>query len=213
MMAAENGCVPCAAALLSAGATATVAAANGARALDYAQRGGASEELVSLLSARDAPVRARALLAALDAGAVRAQPGCNPSALERAEARDRLGLVEKCVEVGTDPNLTFTFAGAMVPVSGYTLLMVAAETSRLGLARRLLGAGAKAGAAASDGTTALMLAAQAGSMELVSLLLSAGADPDAEARGKTAYQLAVDALAIDVARLLRTRMKHPPTLP
>jgi len=84
-----------------------------------------------------------------------------------AVKQDDLPTVEALLARGMDVDTTDANAN--------TLLMIATQEHRIGMARRLLQANAKVGARNRYGETALMLAAADGNPEMVKLMLDHGA--------------------------------------
>lgn len=94
--------------------------------------------------------------------------------------------------------------------NGKTALMAAARAGRVGLARRLLAAGADANAGNHNGGTPLMFAAAAGDPVVTRLLLDHGADPRRRAsNGWTALTMAAVKNRPQVARLLLAHGADP----
>ncbi|OWK40759.1 ankyrin repeat domain-containing protein [Fimbriiglobus ruber] len=92
---------------------------------------------------------------------------------------------------------------------GLTALAAAAYKGHVGIARKLVAAGADVNAANGSGQTALMFAALTGRTKMVDYLLSAGAEPRmADASGNTAKTLAAKQGAAEVVRLIEAVTKR-----
>ena len=99
---------------------------------------------------------------------------------------------------GADPNLR--------DGTGRPLLLLAAASRRLEIARTLLGAGASPDAADQSGWTPLHQAATDGDTAIAGALLDAGATPDLRSRARgTALDVAQRDGRTEIARLLRQR--------
>jgi uncharacterized protein len=102
--------------------------------------------------------------------------------LEAAKSGDE-DEVSALLERGADPN-------TRDPEQAWTPLMRALEADHVGVAERLIEAGADVNAAAETGTTVLMVGAGRGHAEIVNLLLEGGADASAtDMHGKTALDV------------------------
>ena len=79
---------------------------------------------------------------------------------------------------------------ATVAMGGYTPLLFAAQYGDVETVRLLLGSGADVNDAAADGSSAVVIAAHVGQTDVGVLLLDAGADPNASGAGHTALHIA-----------------------
>lgn len=105
------------------------------------------------------------------------------SALHNAASQGHMGLVEKLIEKGANPNLN--------DWNGYTPLINAAFAGQQKVVEYLLAHGAKTDIVPSSGPTALIAAIQNGNAEIVAALLRAGANPQlTSAAGMTPTQAA-----------------------
>jgi ankyrin repeat protein len=97
---------------------------------------------------------------------------------------------------------------------GCIALALAAAMGHTGIARLLLGAGARIDIANGSGATALMLAAFRNSPEIVSLLVAGGADTSLrDKQGANALDYALAAHAISVTRDILSKAGLHPTKP
>jgi ankyrin repeat protein len=188
--------------LLQHGADASAEMPHGETALMAAARAGDSASLRLLLAA-----------------------GANPNAFERptgetalmwAAAENHADAIRVLVAGGADPDshskaldlapmdwIQVGMVSTILPVGGWTALMVAARQNSAAAALALAEVGADLDAQDPDGTTALIIAIINAHYDLASALLDVGADPDvADAKGMTALYAAVDMVTIggDIGR-------------
>ena len=101
----------------------------------------------------------------------------------------RVEVLNLLLERGADPNLAARNPSRVQPLHSATAHRDAAAS--LGMAEKLLAAGAELEAEQAGGFRPLHQAAAAGNLELLELYLAAGADPEAESdMGQTALDLA-----------------------
>src|SRR5207237_5405364 len=100
------------------------------------------------------------------------------------------------------------YAGANVRattrIGAYTPLLIAARNGNAPMIEALVGGGADANSATSNGTTALMFAAASGKADAVNVLVERGADVKTKesAKGETAMTFAAAYGRADVIRVL-----------
>ena len=149
----------------------------------------------------------RKTVAAISALALFALVGCfgKSGAKARKEAYKDV-LREAVLDNDIEEAQRLIKAGADVNAknaSGWTLLMMTAERSALGMTRTLLEGGADVNAKDNDGQSVLMHAAHENATEVAKLLIAAGADIDEkDNRNRTALMHAGEWNADAVAQLL-----------
>jgi ankyrin repeat protein len=122
-----------------------------------------------------------ALRALLKDGAdVNTAQGDGMTALHWAATKNDVDLAKVLLYAGANLKAT-------TRIGGYTPLLIASKSGNTAMIETLVGAGADANSATTNGTTALMFAAQAGNADAVKALIARGADVNAkELKGETA---------------------------